>query len=191
MRRVRVGVFFQGCDQYYQREAEVREGTKYVIKPSFVADKRQAITMSEDLGLRLVERLRSLKVNPFMEDVNGERRLDLPQQNVPSSGEDNRKAVQATLDDDGVIASNQARWYVVKPANTPNGPKWFLRIDLPGVTEPQIIYADDPLAVLQRASDMNFLQYAVKHEQPQPQQQAQAIQNKSSARRRPGDLYGS
>jgi hypothetical protein len=45
--------------------------------------------------------------------------------------------------------------YVIKPANTPNGTKWFLRIDLPGVAEPQI--ADDPLGVLQRAEDMGVL----------------------------------
>ena len=184
MRRVRIGLLFDGVEKFYQREAEVRDNRtgKYVVKPFFV-DKHEAIKMSEEFGLRLVERLRGLKLNPFMEDVNGERRLNLPQQNVPSSGEDRRTTATATLDD---ANSPDAAWYIVKPTNTPNGPKWFLRIDIPGHAEPQVIYADDPLAVLRRAVDMNFLQYAIKYEQPQTQQAP--VQNTSGWRRRPGDV---
>ena len=185
MRRVRVGLLFNdGAELFYQREAEVRDNRtgKYVVKPHFV-DKHEAIKMSEEFGLRLVERLRGLKLNPFMEDVNGERRLDLPQQNVPNSGVDNRTTATATLDDGN---SPDACWYIVRPTNTPNGPKWFLRIDVPGLAEPQVIYEDDPLAVLQRAVAMNFLQYAVKYEQPP--QPAAPQSTAPTFRRRPGDI---
>jgi hypothetical protein len=184
MRRVRVGLVLQGTDTFYQREEEIKDTStgRWKARPYFVTDKRQAITMSEEIGLRLVERLRGLKLNPWMEDVNGERRLNLPQQNVPNSGVDNRTTATATLDD---ANSPDASWYIIRPTNTPNGPKWFLRIDLPGHPQPQIIYEDHPLAVLQRAVDMNILQYAVKYEPPP--QPAAPVQN-SNGRIRPGSL---
>jgi hypothetical protein len=183
MKRVRVGHIINGTDQYYQREAEVREGNNFVVKPFFVADKRQAITMSEDLGIALVKKLRVLKANPWLEDVSNERRIEVTSEST-QSGKDTRLEVAATLDDEN---SPEARWYKVKPANTPNGPKWFLRIDLPGVADPQIIYADDALGVLQRAEDMGFLQHAVKYERPLPQ--TPAPQNsRVGFRRRPGSI---
>src|ERR1700733_12145225 len=161
MMRVRVGHVINGVDQYYQREAEGREGSTYVVKPFFVAEKRQAIVMSEELGVALVKRLRALKANPWLEDVATERRIDVAGGST-QSGVDTRTAVSASIDD--------INDYIVKPAATPHGPKWFLRIDVPGITDPQIIYADDPLGVLQRAADMNFLQYAPLYKRPEPQQ---------------------
>lgn len=126
---------------------------------------------------------RSLKVtSAFIEDAKDGRRIEFTSESV-QSGKDTRLEVAATLDDEN---SPQARWYVVKPANTPNGPKWFLHIDLPGVTDPQVIYADEPLGVLQRAEDMRFLQHAVKYERPQPQ--TPTPRNSSAYRKRPGDV---
>ena len=180
MRRVRVGLLFDGVEQFYQREAEVRDNRtgKYVIKPFFI-DKRQAITMSEEYGLRLVERLRGLKLNPFMEDVNGERRLDLPQQNVPNSGTDNRVDMLGTLD--GINS------YIVRPTNRPTGRCWFLKINVPGLPEPFVSYADDVLGVLQHAKDLDYLRFAERYEPPQPQA-APATQISRGPRIRPGSL---
>jgi hypothetical protein len=181
MRRVRVGLLLNGVEQFYQREAEVRDDKtgKFVVKPWFV-DKRQAITMSEEIGLRLVERLRGLKVNAFMEDVVGERRMDLPQQNVPDSGTDDRVNMIGSLD--GIDS------YLVRPANRPSGRCWFLKINVPGLPEPFVSYADDVLGVLQHAQDLNYLRFAERYEPPQPQQAA-PVQNSSGWRRRPGDIW--
>jgi hypothetical protein len=181
MRRVRIGLLFSdGAELFYQREAEVRDNRtgKCVIKPWFV-DKREAIKMSEDIGLRLVERLRGLKLNPFMEDVQGERRLDLPQQSVPDSGTDDRVDMIGSLD--GINS------YLVRPANRPSGRCWFLRINVPGLPEPFVSYADDVLGVLQHAKDMDYLRFAERYEPPQ--QQAAPVQNTNGWRRRPGDIW--
>jgi hypothetical protein len=182
MRRVRVGLFFQGVDQFYQREEEVRDTKtgRWIARPYFVISKREAITMSEEMGLSLVERLRGLKLNPFMEDVVGERRMDLPQQNVPDSGTDNRVDMIGTLD-----GTNS---YVVRPANRPSGRCWFLRINVPGFPEPFVSYADDVLGVLQHAQDLYFLRFAERYEPPQPQQAA-PVHNSNGWRRRPGDIW--
>src|SRR5580704_15526472 len=158
--RCYVGAVVNGSNQFYQRDTEVRDGTKYVAKPYFVLNRSEAITMSEAAGKVFVTRLRSLGVNSaWLEDARDGRRIEVTSESQ-QSGEDNRTSVSASIDD--------VNDYIIRPANTPNGPKWFLRVDLPGVADPQIIYADDPLAVLQRAEDMGFLKYAVKYERHQP-----------------------
>jgi hypothetical protein len=181
--RTRVGVILNGIPQFYQRDREEKRNGKFVAIPFFVVDTSQAATMSEMGAKSFVSRLRSLGVNnAWIEDCIDGRRIESASE-LTHSGEDTRTPVAATLDDEN---SPEARWFVVKPANTPNGPKWFLRIDLPGVADPQIVYADDALGVLQRAEDMGFLQHAVKYERPQPQ--APVPQNSRVVRRRPGDL---
>ncbi len=178
-----VGAVVNGSDQFYQRDIEVRDGTKYVAKPYFVLNRSEATTMSEVAAKIFVARLRSLKVSSaFIEDARDGRRIEFKTE-AAQSGKDNRTEVAATLDDEN---SPQARWYVVKPICRPDGRKWFIRIDVPGIAEPQVLYADDALGVLQRAEDMNFLQYAAKYDRPQPQQ-APATRNSSVVRRRPGD----
>jgi hypothetical protein len=164
--RTRVGVIFNGVPQYFQRDREEKRGGKFVAVPFFVIDTSQAATMSEIAAKSFVSRLRSLGVNnAWIEDCIDGRRIEFTGESV-QSGEDNRTAVVATLDDEN---SPQALWYVVKPANTPNGAKWFLKIDLPGI-ETQVVYADDALGVLQRAADLDYLKYAVTydHKRPQP-----------------------
>ncbi len=181
--RTRVGVMIHGEAQYYQRDREEKRNGKFVAVPFFVVDTSQAAKMSEAAAKTFVTKLRSLGVqNAWIEDCVDGRRIEFTSEST-QSGEDTRTPVAATLDDEN---SPQARWYVVKPANTPNGPKWFLHIDLPGVTDPQIIYADESLGVLQRAEDMGFLQHAVKYERPQPQ--TPAPRNSSAYRKRPGDV---
>jgi hypothetical protein len=103
------------------------------------------------------------------------------------SVEDSRRAVIATLDDDGVIASNQARWYIVSPINRPDGAgQWFIRCTPPGFPNAQIIYGKDPIGCLQRAADIDLLRFA-ELAPPQEQRQQAQVQNSSGYRRRPGD----
>jgi len=177
--RCYVGAVVNGSDQFYQRETEVRDGTKYIAKPYFVLSRSEAVTMSESAGKVFVTRLRSLGVNSaWLEDARDGRRIEFASEST-QSGDDTRTPVSASIDD--------VNDYIIKPANTPNGPKWFIHIDVPGFPEPQVVYADDPLGVLQRAEDMNFLQYAEKYERPL--QQAPAPTNSTGAfRRRPGSI---
>jgi hypothetical protein len=180
MRRVRVGLMINGTECFYQREEEIRDAKngKWTTRPYFVDSKRQAATMNEDVGLVLVQRLRSLRQDPWLEDVSNLRRIDLGQQHVQESGTDDRTAVRATLD--------ETNWYVVRPTCRPEGRKWFLKIDVPGLPEPYVSYADDPIGVLERAQELNYLRFAERHELPQPQQ-APVTQTTNGWRNRPGD----
>ena len=176
--RTRVGVMIHGVPQFYQRGREEKRGDKFVAVPFFVVNVNEAATMNEAAAKVFVARLRSLGANPWIEDVKDGRRIDAAHE-LQQSDEDTRTAVAASIDD--------LNFYVVKPICRPDGQKWFMRIDPPGIA-PQVIYGDDPLGVLRRAEDMGFLNYAVKHErQPQPQQSP--VQNSAGVvRRRPGDL---
>lgn len=180
--RVYVGAQVNGSEQFYQRDMERKSANgKFEAVPYFVLSRSEATTMSEAAAKIFVARLRSMKVtSAFIQDARDGRRIDLAHEPQQSSGEDTRTLVSASIDD--------VNDYVIKPANTPNGPKWFLRIDLPGISEPQIICADDPLAVLQRAADLDYLKYAPLYERPVPQQ-APAPQNSRVVRRRPGDQF--
>lgn len=183
--RCRVGAVVNGLNQYYQRDREELRDGRYVAVPYFVVDPSQAATMSEAAAKAFVTRLRERRENAWVEDCKDGRRINMahePQQQ--SQFGDTRTPVAATLDDEN---TPEARWYVVRPTNTPHGPKWFLRIDLPGIAEPQIIYESSPLGVLQRAADLDYLKYAPLYERPVPQQ---PVQNNSSVgyRRRPGSI---
>jgi hypothetical protein len=179
--RCYVGVtFLNGADQFYQREME-RKGKdgRWESVPYFV-NRSEAITMSEAAAKMFVARLRSLRVHSaFIEDARDGRRIEFASEST-QSGEDTRTAVSASIDD--------VNDYVVKPANTPNGRKWFIRIDVPGFPEPQVVYADDPLGVLQRAEDMGFLKYAPLYKRPEPQPTA-TPNSAGVVRRRPGDRH--
>jgi hypothetical protein len=182
--RCRVCIMLYGVPQFYQREQEQKRNGRWVAVPFFVVNPKEAVSMSEAMARHFVEKLQGLGVKGlWLEDCRDGRRIEVESQAQPQSGVDNRTEATATLDDQH---SSDARWYIVKPTNTPNGPKWFLRIDVPGIAEPQTIYADDPLAVLRRAVDMNFLQFAEKYEPPQPA--APVAPTTSGPRRRPGDL---
>jgi|SRR5580692_12379539 hypothetical protein len=179
--RVRVCIFLNGCDQFYQREGEYREGTKFVVKPSFVIDRRAAITVSEQAGLVLVERLRKLGAKPWLEDVETQRRIDPANAATTNFTEDTRIPMKASLDDQN--------YFAVRPANTVEGPRWFVRCTVPGRPEPDVIYSETILGALQRAEDVGFLAYGERAPAPEPQPAAPVARNSSVVRRRPGDRY--
>jgi hypothetical protein len=185
--RCRVCVHLNGATQFYQRDQEQRRDGRWIAVPYFVLNPREAITMSEAQGRVLIDKIRGLgfRGEAWIEDARDGRRIDVLLETPQSSGEDNRVPVIATLDDEN---EPTARWYVVRPTCTPNGRLWFLSMYVPGLPERTTIYAADPLGVLQRAHDMNYLQFAEKYQRPEPQQQqAVPIQN-SGFRRRPGEL---
>jgi hypothetical protein len=135
--------------------------------------------MSEVVARHFVTKCQGLGIRGlWIEDCKDGRRIEVDGPPQSQSGEDRRTAVLASIDD--------VNDFVVKPANTVNGPKWFIRIDVPGI-DPQVIYDNDPLAVLERAEAMGFLKYAVKYEQPQ--EPAAPVRNPNGWRRRPGDVY--
>jgi hypothetical protein len=175
--RCRVCVHLNGVTQHYQRDQEQRRDGRWVAVPYFVINQREATIMSEAQAIAFVHKLRGLGANPWIEDAKDGRRIDVIQENQ-QSGEDNRVPVIASLDD--------SIWYVVKPICRPDGRKWFLRIDVPGIPDPQIIYADEPLGVLQRAEDMGFLRYAQQYVRPPEPQRAAPIYSRGY-RLRPGD----
>lgn len=177
--RCRVGLVINGQNQYYQRDREEKRNGRYVAVPYFVVDD-QVATMSEAAARAFVSRLRAMRLDPWIEDCKDGRRIEVANETVQQSGVDTRTPVSASIDD--------VNDYVVKPANTPNGPKWFIHIDVPGITEPQVVYADDPLRVLQRAEDMGFLKYAPLYKRPEPQAPATPNSHAGGYRRRPGDL---
>lgn len=183
--RCRVGIIYSGVPQFYVRETEQKRGERWVAVPHFDPNTAQAATMSEGAAKSFVARLQSLGVrSPWIEDATNGRHIEFASEST-QSGEDTRTAVAATLDDEH---SPEARWYVVKPICRPDGRKWFIRIDVLGIAEPQILYADDPLGVLQRAEDLGFLKYAVRYERPQ-QQAPEVKKSAGVVRRRPGDKY--
>ena len=182
--RCKVALEIDGCVQYYSRDAETKNTRtgEWYAQHQFRIDPPHAV-MSEAVARIFVQKLRSESkvVRPWIVDVSvpGGRRIDVAEENAPYA-EDKRKPMLASLDD--------VNFYVVRPANTPNGPKWFLKVQVPGI-EVQTIFADSELSVLQRAADMNFLQFAEKYAAPeQPQQQVQAP---PAARLRPGDRFRS
>jgi hypothetical protein len=186
--RVYVGVQLNGQEQFYQRETE-RKGKdgRWEAVPHFVL-KPEATTMSEAAARIFVARLRSLGVNPWIQDAKDGRRIETSTESPQPQFGDTRTAVKATLDDDQMIASNEARWYVVYPINRPDGAgQWFIKCTPPGFPNAQVIYGKDPISCLQPAADIDILRFA---ELAPPQEQPkQAPQNTSVVRRRPGDRY--
>ncbi len=179
--RVKVALEIDGCVQYYSRDAEtknMRTGEWYA-QHQFRIDPPHAV-MSEAVARIFVQKLRSESkvVRPWILNLADGRRIDV-EEPTQQSGEDNRTSKIATL--------NDIDWYIVKPICRPDGRKWFIKILVPGVSDPQVLYGDDPLAALQRAEDMGFLRFAEKYAAP-PQQQQQ-VQATPAARLRPGDRF--
>ena len=177
--RCRVCVHLYGLTQFYQRDREEKRDERWATVPLFVAERRESVTMSEAQACALVDKIRARGWDGeiWIETYDGTR-IDV-EQPVQESGGDTRQPVIATLDD--------VTWYIVRPANTVNGPRWFIKIRIPGRPDEETIYAMDPLAVLQRATDLNWLQFAEKYARPGPQQPTtQSIFNRP--RLRPGAL---
>jgi hypothetical protein len=177
--RCRVGVMLNGLQQYYQRDREEKRNGKWASIPYFIDDIKQAAVMSEAVATTFVKNLQTLGVkNPlWIEDCKDGRRIEVASE-APQSGEDNRTAMIASLDD--------INEYVVYPIARPEGRKYFLKINVPGLPNPYIAYGDDPLATLSKAADMDYLRFAQKYERPQ--QAAPAVQNTSGWRNRIGAI---
>ncbi len=178
--RCKVALELYGHTQFYQREREEKNPTtgSYYSQPYFSLDPPHLI-MTEAIARALVQKLRNeFKVRPWIVDVSDGRRIDV-EEPTQQSGEDNRTSKIATL--------NDIDWYIVQPICRPDGRKWFIKIIVPGVSDPQVLYGDDPLAALQRAQDMNFLQFADKYAAPPQPPQVQAPP--AAARLRPGDRF--
>ena len=179
--RVYVGAVINGCDQFYQRESEVRDGTEYVAKPYFVLNRSEAITMSEAAGKMFVMRLRSMRVNSaWIEDARDGKRIEVPHESQQSSDEDKRVPMKASLDDQN--------YFAVRPANTTAGPRWFIRCIVPGRPGPDTIYSESILGALERAQDLNFLQYGERAPAPPPQAPPEPTNPTGAYRKRPGSI---
>ena len=179
--RVYVGAVVNSSPQFYQRDSE-RKGKhgQWESVPFFVLSRSEATTMSEAAGKVFVARLRSLGVNSaWLEDSRDGRRIDLAYESQQSSGEDTRVPMKASLDDQN--------YFAVRPANTVEGPRWFVRCAVPGRPEPDTIYSETILGALQRAQDLNFLQYGERAPAPEPQPTA-TPNSRVGFRRRPGSL---
>lgn len=177
--RCRVVVMLNGAQQFYQRDSEQRRDGRWVAIPFFVRNKRESVVMSEGHARSLVEKIRSLgwRGELWLETTSG-LRIDVTEP-TRESGEDTRQPVIATLDDQ--------TWFVVRPINRPaEGPMWFVSIRVPGFPDPVVLYAKEPLTVLQKADDLNYLQFLEQFERPEPQQQAATTHN--GPRLRPGSI---
>jgi hypothetical protein len=179
--RTYVGAVVNGQPQFYQRETERKsKDGRWESVPYFVLNRSEATTMSEAAGKIFVTRLRSLGVNSaWLEDARDGRRIDLAYEPQQSSSEDTRVPMKASLDDQNFFA--------VRPANTVEGPRWFVRCTVPGRPEPDVIYSETILGALQRAQDLGFLQYGESAAAPEPQPAA-PVRTAPTWRRRTGDL---
>jgi hypothetical protein len=166
--RCRVGVILNGLKQFYVRETEQKREGRWVVIPLFDTDLKQATAMSEAVATAFVKKLQALGVSGmWLEDCRDGRRIEVADESQQQFVEDTRVISRATLDDE---YSPDARWYLVKPVNRPNGgPMWLLKCVVPGIPDPQLIYEKDPLSCLQRAQDLNFLQFGERAPAPQPQ----------------------
>jgi hypothetical protein len=179
-----VGAVINGLEQFYQRDSEQKgKDGKWQAVPYFVLNRSEAITMSEAAAKMFVARLRSLRVHSaFVEDARDGRRIEVASESQQqASFGDQREPVRATLDD----PSPEEKWYKVVPVNRPDGgPMWLLKCLVPGVPDPQLMYGKDPTSCLQRALDLNFLQFGERAPAPEPEAPATP---RVGFRRRPGD----
>jgi hypothetical protein len=176
-----VGAIVNGHPQFYQRETERKsEDGRWESVPYFVLNRSEATTMSEAAAKIFVARLRSLKVNStFIADARDGRRIDLAHEPQQSSSEDTRIPMKASLDDQN--------YFAVRPANTVEGPRWFVRCAVPGRPTEDVIYSETILGALQRAEDVGFLAYGERAPVPEPQPAA-PVRTAPTWRRRTGDL---
>jgi hypothetical protein len=182
--RVRIATLVQGEPQFYVRESEVNRAGKWIALPNFDPDPRRALIMKESIARILEQRLLGLRLSVWLEDLNwNARRLDPPQINTSPSSEFPRESSCRVCLDDPVTP--QSKWYAVYPANTPNGPKWFIRANPPGLN-PYTIYDDTPVLVVERAAAMRMLEWAERAPSPE-ETKPQAPKSTPSPRVRPGD----
>lgn len=177
--RVFVAVNLNGSVQYYQRDREERDKDgKFFAQPYFVIDRLHATQMDDVPAKILVTRLRAeFRESPWLEGVENRERIDVPRDGNTSEPE-KRSPVIATL--------NDIDWYIVKPANTPQGPKWFVHVKNPRVPgEPTPVFGDSALETLEKAKGLGLLDFVEKYIPPAPVAPAQPQAN--IPRLRPGN----
>jgi hypothetical protein len=156
-----VAVNLNGGTQYYSRDSESLINNRWTSVPQFVVETGKASPMLEPTATALVKRLRSLREDPWLVSCTESQRLDVPEDGKPTYTEDNRQPVRATLDSDAAVANGTASWFVVRPARTPLGQKWFINYNLPNRPRGQDqIYSDSAIEVLERAQQLHVLEYA-------------------------------
>ena len=185
--RVRVCLILQGAPHYYQRETEQKRGGRWVALPYFVNNPREAVSMTEAFARHFVVKLQGMGLkNLWLEDCRDGRRIEVESEAPQQVVEDNRSTATATLDDQ---YSPDARWYIVKPVNRPNGgAMWVLKCVVPGASDPQLFFEKHPLDCLQRAQDLNFLQYGERAPAPEPPAAPVQNSNNGAPRMRPGSF---
>jgi hypothetical protein len=180
-----VAVNLNGRTQYYSRDSENLVSGRWTSVPQFLADTSKASPMLEPTATALVKRLRSLREDPWLVSMEGQR-VDVAEDGQPFT-EDTRTAVRATLDSDAAVANGTAAWYIVRPARTPLAQKWFINYNLPNRPRGQDqIYSDSAIEVLERAQQLHVLEYAEPAPTlptPQPATPARVL----GPRVRPGD----
>src|SRR5271157_2338846 len=122
--RFHVALNLHGRVQYYSRDSESMVDKRWRSVPQFVIEISKASPMLEATAISLVQRLRNLKEDPWLVSMEGQR-VNVAEDGKPNFSEDNRVPMRATLDSDAVVAAGTATWYVVRPARTPLGLKWF------------------------------------------------------------------
>jgi hypothetical protein len=170
-----------GVPQFYLRDQEARDKQgQWFAQPVFITERDRSAVFGEPAARALVDKIRSQfswRGEIWIEAGDG-RRIDIP---IPGEAQpEERVPVIATLDEDEANGS----WYVIKPTTRPDGPCWFMKIQLPG-RPAEVIYEKEPLAVLERARDLGWLRFAEKYERPQPSPQPQ---QQPGPRMRPGEF---
>lgn len=154
-----VGVNLNGVPQYYQRDSEQMVKGRWCAVPLFTPELSRAVAMPESTALVLVKRLRSLREDPWIQTVEGQQ-VKPPEDDQPQYIEEMREPVRVTLDDDVAIANSTARWFIARPARTPQGPKWFVHYDLPGRPRGQdTIFSDSAIEALERAKMLHVIDF--------------------------------
>lgn len=189
IKRVRVCTVLNGVDHFYVRESEQYkvpgkpdEGTRlvYVFEP----DRRQAQIMNEDSARIFIRKLHGPEKKIWLEDVATGLRVTDGQEQPQIGGEDLRKPYIATLDDEN---DPNAKWYLVKPALKPEGPRWYLTISNPRVSgQVEPVYATSPLEVLEKAQQLGFLAFAGPYIRPVAP--VQEVKPPAGPMRRPGSF---
>lgn len=182
--RFHVALNLHGRVQYYSRDSESMVDKRWRSVPQFVIEISKASPMLEPTAISLVQRLRSLKEDPWLVSMEGQR-VDVKEDGQPNFSEDTRVAMRVTLDDDAAVANGTARWYLTHPANTPLGPKYFIRCNVPGRPQQDVVYANSPLEAVERAEQLHFLPYGEKA--PAPQVQPPVVVKQTGPLVRPAD----
>ena len=183
-----VAVNLNGGTQFYSRDSECLVANRWKSVPQFVVETSNASPILESTAFNLVKRLRSLREDPWLQTLEGQR-VDVPEDGTPGSfTEETRQPVRATLDSDAAVEDGTAAWYIVRPARTPLGLKWYVNYNIPDrpVGQDQI-YSTSAVEALERAVELHVINFCEKD--PAIQQSPKPVVKQAVGPRvRPADL---